>query len=75
MLSATKKGNTARGIGEGCIEEMMPIGDMLTYRMQGLCRSQEEGGEGRKRRKKEEEEGEKKKTELARWPQLPEMSL
>lgn len=53
----------------------MPIGDMLTYRMQGLCRSQEEGGEGRRRRKKEEEEGEKKKTELARWPQLPEMSL
>lgn len=42
----------------------MPIGDMLTCRMQDLCKIQEEvGGGGRRKRRKEEEEEEEKMTE------------
>lgn len=61
--AATKKGNIARGIGEVCIEETMPIGDMLTCRMQGLFRSQEGGGGGGRRKRRKEEEEEEKMTE------------
>lgn len=70
MQPPIKKGNTARGIGEGCIEETTPIGDILTCRMQGLCRSQEEAGggrrEGRRKRRWRRRWQNANKTELAR---------